>query len=151
MNYAWFEMYPGPMYQIVGFPVRTHDRIRGVVQFVKKTSGKNLFQLTLYNLTKRVSFTVPSSYTRSSTSQRSSAEWVVEAPSSSSSILPLAKFSTITLTNCQATLQNRSGPINSPFWKHDGILMKASNTVIKAEPSTLASGGTSFRVTWKHE
>lgn len=151
INYAWFEMYPGPMYQLVGFPVRVNDKIRGLVQFVKKTSGKDIFQLTLYNLTKRVSFTVPSSYTKSTSSQRNSAEWVVEAPSSSSAILPLAKFSTITLSNCQATIQNRSGPINSPFWKSDGITMKTSNGKIKAQPSTLKSGGTSFSVTWKHE
>lgn len=145
-NYAWFEMYPQGSYEIIGFPVNIGDHIGATVSF----QGKGIFLLTLNNYTKNVTFTVPTSYTKSTIAQRKSAEWVVEAPSISS-VLPLADFNNIVLSGCKATIKGITGPINSVNWVHDALTMVTQNNVIKAIPSGLTGGGQNFSVTWKHE
>ena len=91
-NYAWFEMYPNGSYEILGFPVNVGDSISAQVSYVGQTtvqvrSGRtvvtkveSVFQLTIKNNTRNVSYTVPSSYTTIPTPERASAEWVAEAP-----------------------------------------------------------------------
>lgn len=146
-NYAWFEMYPGGSYELGGFPTNVGDQISATVTY----QGNNVFQLTIVNNTKKVSFTIPSSYTTSASTKRSSAEWVVEAPSNGYSILPLANFRTITMSNCIATINGVSGPINNSAWKNDAITMVTPYGVQKAQPSALTSNGEGFSVTWKHQ
>jgi hypothetical protein len=73
---------------------------------------------------------------------RSSAEIIAEAPSNSSSVLPLANFGTMNFTNALvngATIGSKS-PIK--------IIMRTSAHV-KAQPSALSSGK-NFSVTWHH-
>lgn len=146
-NYAWFEMYPNGSYELVGFPVNVGDVISGQVTYL----GSSVFQLTITNHTRAVTFTVPSSYTISRSAKRSSAEWVVEAPSSNYGVLPLAQFSPVTMTGCIATINGVSGPINSSKWQNDQIAMATNAGVPKAQPSTLSSNGESFTVTWHHQ
>ncbi len=144
-NYAWFEMYPNFAYEILGFPVNVGDSITGVVSYV----GNNIFQLVLTNNTRRVTYTVPSTYTRT-IANRSSAEWIVEAPSENT-VLPLANFGTATMTSCSCTINGVSGPINSTKWKNDKITMITPSGLTKALPSALSTNGQSFSVTWKHQ
>jgi hypothetical protein len=151
-NYVWFEMYPHGSYIINGFPISAGDQFSASVKY----SGSGLFTLTIANVTKNVSYTVPSSYTRSKTAQRSSAEWIVEAPYSGG-VLPLANFGTAQFTNCTATLYSNTGPIDSNHWQDDDIIMETSNGTVKAQPSGLtdstSNGATSsgFTVQWHHE
>lgn len=145
-NYAWFEMYPGPSYELVGFPVNNGDQIGAEVTF----QGKSQFQLTIVNYTASVQTTVPSQYTKSKKAKRSSAEWIVEAPSSSNTVLPLANFGTVDFSECTATIEGTTGAINSPSWQNDAITMVASS-IVKATPSSLSPGGQAFTVTWEHE
>ncbi len=145
-NYAWFEMYPQGSYQIIGFPVNVNDHIGASVTY----QGNNTFKLSIINYTRNVSYTVPSLYTKSVTAQRSSAEWIVEAPYLSS-VLPLAPFGIIPFSNCTATINGINGPINSPHWVFDALTMVTQNNAIKAIPSNLTGGGESFTVTWKHQ
>ena len=58
-HYAWFEMYPGPSYTIVGFPVNVGDLISAIVEY----SGNNVFTMTLINNTQKVRTTIPTKYT----------------------------------------------------------------------------------------
>lgn len=146
-NYAWFEMYPAGSYMLVGFPVDVGDSITANVHYV----GRNTFQLTIYNNTKRVYAVIPSSYTRSSNALRSSAEWIVEAPSDGSGVLPLANFVSATLTNCSATISNKTGPINYVLWKFDQLNMVTSGGTVKALTSNLVNSGKGFTVLWEHE
>lgn len=157
INYAWFEMYPGGAYEIVGFPVNVHDVISASVTY----PSTNTFQLTINNQTRHVSFVVPSSYTKSSVAQRTSAEWIVEAPYYNG-ILPLADFITATLTNCTATINGRTGPIaNNGVWANQSITMVTTNGIIKSLPSALTQTNTgtkrspkyvdSFHLTWEHQ
>jgi hypothetical protein len=146
-NYAWFEMYPSGAYEIVGFPVDVHDSISAEVSY----TGQNTFQLILVNNTKNAYTIVPSSYTKSTKALRSSAEWIVEAPSSNGGVLPLSHYGTIAFTNCRATINGFTGPINSLHWANDPLTMVSQFGIIKSFPSSLAAGGESFTTTWEHE
>jgi hypothetical protein len=146
-NYAWFEMYPNPSYEIIGFPVNVGDLIQGEVEYI----GNNEFKLSLVNYTRSIYAVIPYIYTTSSTAKRASAEWIVEAPSISSGPLPLADFRTGAFMNCTATMNNVTGGIQSPQWQTDALTMISQSGTIKAVPSTLSQNNESFTVTWEHE
>ena len=145
-NYAWFEMYPQGPYQITGFPVDKGDVIAGEVNYL----GDGVFEMTIRNVTKGVHVVIPTSYTTSTSAQRSCAEWVVEAPSSGQGILPLADFGSATFTHCFTNIQGSQGTINSSSWESDEILMQSGDS-IKAKPSSLVNQGRRFHVAWEHE
>lgn len=145
-NYAWFEMYPGGSYLINGFPLNPGDVISASVVF----SGGNLFTLKLYNDTEQVFATIPTQYTRSSVAQRTSAEWIMEAPWLNA-VLPLSDFGTAYLWGCMATINGVTGPIQNSKWQDVGIQMVTGNGTPKATPSALLPDKGSFFVTWNHE
>ena len=149
-NYVWFEMYPRRSFIIRDFPIEPGDAFSASVNF----AGNELFVLSITNLTKGVSYTVPPKYTKIRAS-RESAEWIVEAPSGRS-VLPLADFGTVSFANCSAKINGVTGAIDNSAWQHDPITMK-SGSIIKAQPSTLkdsAVHGTTvsaFTARWHHE
>ncbi|MGD0160668.1 MAG: G1 family glutamic endopeptidase [Candidatus Bathyarchaeia archaeon] len=96
-NYAWIELYPGPS-RMTGLTVNTGDSFTASVAY----EGGSQFTLSITDLTTGQSY----SRTRSANAQRQSAEWVVEAPSSSQGVLPLANFSTVNFTHVQFTDNN---------------------------------------------
>jgi hypothetical protein len=145
-NYAWFEMYPFPSYQITGFPVDIGDVIQAEVEY----QGHNTFQLSIVNHTKSLYTVIPSNLTMSAVAKRSSAEWIVEAPYSSE-VLPLADFQEAAFTNCTATINGATGGIAHSGWQADAITMESTQGVAKAVPSSLTDNNESFTVTWKHE
>lgn len=153
VNYAWFEIFPGLTYQIKGFPVKKGDRVGGQVEYVGTSSGKDIFQLTIFNYTKMVWWIAPEAFSRSAHAKRNSAEWIVEAPSSTKTgaILPLAHFSPITFQFCQVTMQDITGAISNSSWQNESLKMVSSSKITKAKPSSLSSDGSSFTVRWKHE
>lgn len=147
VNYAWFEMYPRAMYKIVDFAVDVNDHIGAEVTYV----GNNNFQLTIANYTKNIYTIVPARYTRMKRAKRSSAEWIVEAPSSLNGVLPLANFGVAFLSNCLATINGINGAINNGNWQHDAITMVTRNQAVKAQPSALSGDGQSFQVQWMRQ
>ena len=105
-------------------------------------SSKNSFTLTITDVTTGKSF---SANQKCPSAARSSAEWIMEAPSSRSGVLPLANFGAVTFSGCQVALNrgslstaeracagHRQGDI---FRQGEGINVKLTN------------GG--FNVTWK--
>jgi hypothetical protein len=161
--YAWFEMYPGGMYEIVNFPVVPGDTIAASVQYtgsktivVREGRGRETtevvenFLLTIANLTHTATF---STTQQIQSAQRSSAEWVAEAPSSGNSVLPLADFGVVDFFDCDATVNGVTGPINDSAWQYDEMTMETSGKVIKALPSALTtvSGSSDFSVAWEHQ
>jgi hypothetical protein len=145
-NYAWFEMYPNYSYEIVGFPANPGNVISASVVY----QGNGVFVLSIANLTVGVHTTIPTSYTKSKTAQRSSAEWILEAPYSGS-ILPLSHFGTALFSNCTATINNIHGAINNSHWQDDVLTMVTPSGVVKAMPSGLTANGQAFSVVWRHE
>ncbi len=133
-NYAWFEMYPQEAFLIVDFPVNAGDVIRGSVKHLHN----GVFELTLANITQRVYTVIPKRYTKNKHAERSSAEWIVEAPSSQSNVLPLANFSPITFINCKAIIKGKEGFIKNDHWKKDAINMIDTNGNVIATTSPLS-------------
>jgi len=155
-NYAWFEMYPGGAYEIVGFPVDPGDAISAQVRYVgtesvriskNRSELESVFQLTIVNNTKNVSFAIPTSYTTIPSAARASAEWVLEAPWSGE-ILPLADYGAAGFSDCNATSTRSSGqPKPVSFWPYDPLTM-IDPSGGQATPSVLLDNGTAFSVSW---
>jgi len=152
-NYVWFEMYPHGGYEITGFPIEAGDEFGAGVTYI----GGGTFILGITNFTRGTAYTVPTRYTQMKRAQRSSAEWIVEAPYSGG-VLPLADFGKAAFSHCTATVNGTSGPINNTgYWQDDPISMESTAGVLKARPSALTdstSSGTTtsaFTIQWYHE
>lgn len=139
--YAWYEMYPK-------YPVNLNMRISpgDLMSAEVSYTGKSSFTLTIKDITKKTSYTTTQ---KSPSASRSSAEWVAEAPSSSSGVLSLANFGTVHFSNAYATINGHTGAINDASWKNDQMNMTTSSGVLKAATSALSNSGSNFSVTWK--
>jgi hypothetical protein len=138
--YAWLEFYPQNAYEIEGFPVSPGQTITGSVTYL----GSNKFLVELTNITENVSFAATMEFS----GDRYSAEWIAEAPSSSTSILPLADFGTINFSNCSATIDGAQVPISGTSWEQIDMV---SGKTEEAAASALNSGGSAFSVTWLNQ
>jgi Peptidase A4 family len=139
--YAWFEFFPHPSFLINGMTITPGDHMTAQASF----NGRS-FTVTITDTTTGATFSTSS---RVRGAQRSSAEWIAEAPSSSGGILPLANFGTVNFSSCTATLNGSTGTIGSYGSSVQQITMVTSSGVIKAQPSALSGSGDSFSVTWK--
>ncbi len=149
VNSVWFGMYPGPAYDLSMFPIAPNDTFRAMI-----THGVDgAFEMIIENLTQGVYAQIPLIYTVAPGTQRNSAEWIVEAPSDLTTILPLAHFSPVKFRNCITEIRGHSGRINSEHWKSDRILMVtgSKNSKVKASPSDLFNDGQNFSVKWHHQ
>ncbi|MCL5068951.1 MAG: G1 family endopeptidase [Thaumarchaeota archaeon] len=143
---AWYEFYPNPSFTISGFTVKPGDIVSADVSY----SGRFTVTLTDGSQSFATSKNVHSA-------QRSSAEWIAEAPSSGGSILALANFGTsyfgsdytaVPNTN-YATINGVTGTIASFGSSVQEITMVSSSTnPSSAQPSALSSDGTSFSVAY---
>jgi hypothetical protein len=144
--YAWWEMYPNPSNTISTMTIHAGDTISASVTYTS-----NGFVLQISDVNNNQSF---STTQRSSTAKLSSAEWIQEAPSSFTGVLPLSNFGTINFSNSQATIGGTTGQIDAPAWasQSTAIQMVTSLGSVKANPSGLTDSGnptaSSFSVTW---
>jgi hypothetical protein len=139
-QYTWWELFPTNDIQVVGESVAAGDSITASVT----RSG------TSYTLAVTDATHTANSFSTTQTSSGdadSSAEWIAEAPSSGSTILPLAHFSTWTASNASVTEGSTAGTISS--FTDDELTMDDSSGAIKAESSSLNAAGNSFAVTWE--
>jgi len=140
--YAWFEFYPHPSFLINGMAITPGDHITAQASF----SGRS-FTVTITDTNTGASFSTSS---RVRSAQRSSAEWIAEAPSSSGGVLPLADFGTVSFSADTATVNGVTGAIGSFGSSVQVITMVSSSGAVKAQPSSLSgTNGDSFSVTWK--
>lgn len=147
--YAWFEFFPHPSFLINGMAIRPGDHISADAHF-----GGRSFTVTITDVSTGQSF---STSARVRGAQRSSAEWIAEAPSSSGGILPLADFGTVSYgtdstgvaMTCYATIGGTTGAIGAFGSAIQQITMVSNSGATKAQPSALSSDGTSFSVTWQ--
>jgi hypothetical protein len=132
--YSWYEMFPAAPHNYSN-TVRPGDHFNATVTYL----GSNRFSLFLQDTTQGWSHTHTGTL---SGAPRSSAEVIVEAPSSSSGVLPLANFGTVNITGSSANggaLGNAGGVTQ--------IIMVNSSGTAKDSVSSL-SGGTNFSATW---
>jgi hypothetical protein len=142
--YAWYEFYPNPSVRI-SMTISPGNTISAEVS----ASGSS-FTVKLTNVTTGSSFTKTQTV---SSAQKTSAEWVAEAPSScfiQCSVLPLANFGTVNFSGSYATGNGHTGSISDASWSNDSITMVTQSGTVKAQPSGLSPDGTAFSVTWKH-
>jgi hypothetical protein len=104
--YAWYEMYPSGS---VNLPLTIHagDTISADVSYA---SGK--FTLSISDVTTGKSYTTTQT---APAARRSSAEWVMEAPSSFFGVLPLANFGKATFSGAHATVGGTTGAIDAAW------------------------------------
>lgn len=139
-QYTWWEMYPTNDIQVVGQTLAAGDAITSTV-----TRSGTSYTLTVTDSTHSAnSFTETESC---SSCANTSAEWIAEAPSSSSSIYPLADFGSWTASGASVTAGGTSGTISS--FTDDQITMIDSANRVKAQPGSLNSSGSGFSVTWE--
>ncbi|HUC24695.1 MAG TPA: G1 family glutamic endopeptidase [Streptosporangiaceae bacterium] len=89
--YGWYEMYPNPSYNF-GSSISPGDTIKASVSY----GGSNKYTLSLSDVTKGWTSTTTKTL---SGAPRSSAEVIIEAPSSDSGVLPLADFGTVNVSD----------------------------------------------------
>jgi len=147
--YAWYEFYPHPSFE-ANLAIKPGDRISAEVSY-----GNGEFTVKLTDETTGKSFSTSS---KVPSAQRSSAEWITEAPSSNSGILPLADFGTVDFgedytgvgSTCYATVNGTTAAIGSFGANVSSITMVTSSGAQVAVPSGFsAADGSSFSVTWK--
>ena len=132
--YAWYEMFPNPSFSYSN-TVRPGDHFNASVTY----TGSNHFSLFIQDTTRGWSHTHTGTLAGA---PRSSAEVIVEAPSSSRGILPLANFGTVNITGSLANgsaLGNAGGVTEITMINNSG---QAKDSV-----SSL-SGGENFSATW---
>ena len=135
-QYTWWEMYPSNAIQVVGSSLAAGDSITASVV----RSG------TSYTLNVTDSTHNADSFSTTQTCSscaNSSAEWIAEAPSGSSGVYPLARFSTWTASGATSN----SEAISS--FTDDEITMIDSAGQVEAQPGALNSSGNGFSVTWE--
>ncbi|MBV9449863.1 MAG: hypothetical protein JO345_28620 [Streptosporangiaceae bacterium] len=132
--FAWYEMFPA-------FPVNYSNTVRPGDHMTASVTylGSNRFSLHIADTTQGWSHTVPKSLAGAA---RSSAEVIVEAPSSSSGVLPLANFGTVSLSG---STDNGGAIGNDPGITE--ITMVNGSGQDKDTVSSL-SGGENFSATW---
>ncbi len=140
-QYTWWEMYPTNAIQVVGSSLAAGDAITASV-----TRSGTSYTLKVTDSTHSAnSFTTTQTCSASSCVD-SSAEWIAEAPSGSSGVYPLAKFSTWNDANSTVTEGSTAGVISS--FTDDEITMITSSGATEAQPSALNGAGNGFSVTW---
>lgn len=102
--YAWYEFYPHSAFLITRITVHVGDSMTAKVTFSGRT-----FTVTLTDASTGLSFQT-SSRTKA---ERSSAEWIAEAPSSSGGVLSVADFGTVSFFGSHATKSGQLGTIGS--------------------------------------
>jgi hypothetical protein len=133
-------MYPKWSVNIKSLNINPGDTISAEVKYI----GNNKFSLSITDVTTGQTYTT----TQKGKAKRQSAEWIVEAPSSTGGVLPLANFGSDVFTSCYATVAGATGSVNDVRWQNDAITMVSSGGALKAQPSELSPDGTSFGVTW---
>jgi hypothetical protein len=147
---AWFEMYPAGLTPVIS--VSPGDSITASVQYgLPSSSFPNQFQLSLTDNTSGANFTLYEPDT--SPALRTSAEWIVEAPSDYQGILPLPTFGSAAFSNAQATIGSTTGAINNPAWQLAQVNMSDpawNDAMTPSDITTVGSGpsaSSSFTVT----
>ena len=146
---VWYEMYPLGSVAISSMSVSPGDNITASVQYLTSGTNAGKFQLTITDTSQtNDTFTT---YQSASGAQRSSAEWIVEAPSSNQGILSLANFGSVTFSNATATINGVTGPIDSTSWQASAINMSAGRGSLETSVSGLTdtNGASAFTDTYQ--
>lgn len=138
--FTWWEMFPTNSIQTVGTTVRPGDSISASVV----RSGTSYTLKVTDSSRSGDSFTTTQSCGNCA---NSSAEWIAEAPSNSSGVLPLTDFHSWTASGATVKSGSTSGVIST--FADDELTMVDNSGLVKAQPGALNSSGNGFTVTWE--
>ncbi|HLN16069.1 MAG TPA: G1 family glutamic endopeptidase [Acidimicrobiales bacterium] len=141
--YAWFEMFPQPpVFLPTGsYPVAPGDQLTATV-----SDAGGSFTLTLVDNGK---WTFSTQQATAMPPPASSAEWVVESPSTctrSCKSQPLSNFGTVAFSSVVA---DGAAVASQPNVAITMVTRKKSNPVPRAVPSPLGTTGADFTVSWR--
>ncbi|MDG6994433.1 MAG: hypothetical protein JRN52_00805 [Nitrososphaerota archaeon] len=155
--YAWYEFYPKASVKISSISVNSGDTVAAVVMYSLSTG---MFTVAIKDYNSGQAFKATAAV---SGAQRSSAEWIVEAPEVCllrCKLTSLSNFGTagfglgntnINLT-CGLMMNGVKGSIGSfpsaNVWPIT-MVSQSNPSVVKSQPSDLTNSGTSFTVTWE--
>lgn len=144
---TWFEIYPYGPFPVDNLSVKPGDQISAKVKWLKNFNGKSLFLFIIANDTTGKKFKRKGAIDVA-ISQRSSAAWIVEAPTVNGEIVGLADYKEISFFNCKAVIQREKGSINSKKRKHNVIEMIVNDekNQLISKPSRLDKNGSAFKV-----
>jgi hypothetical protein len=148
--YAWYEMYPYPGYYIT-LPndgrVEPGDPITAEVKY----TGNDQFFLSIVDGSPAHGWNF-STVQQLAGAQRTSANWITEAPSSRS-VLPLADFGVVGYSDCKAATGGSATFQLLDQWiatgqPYDEITMVNARGANKATPSAVSTTTDGFTITW---
>jgi hypothetical protein len=153
--FAWYEFYPSASVTISTLKIEPGNVISASVKYSATTSK---FTVTIKDVTTSKSFSKSSAV---SGAQRSSAEWIAEAPSSCSAgdcLYSLPNFATASYGKDTTSVSGTNDAVISGSTKVvsgfgsmvDSLTMVSESTgnPTMAQPSGLSTDGTSFSITW---
>lgn len=154
--YAWYEMYPAYPVNLPNKVVPGDTMIASVTYKGSAPGNKSSFILTIAEYDQNTT-NLSWSFTTTQTirgAQRSSAEWIQEAPSSNRGVLPLAPFGTVAFSAAQATIGGGDPrPISaylsqsgSTVWQIDMISGKSGAVIAATSGLNDATSPSSFTV-----
>lgn len=143
--YAWYEVYPAASATLSSssYPVSPGDTLTASV-----AASNHAYTLTLSDRSARNNWSF-STTKRDSSATNSSAEWIVEAPSScaaSCHVLPLSNFGSVHFSGSSTTGDGLTSSISA--FPNSSITMISRAGTKEASPTALSNGGTSFSVTY---
>jgi len=109
---AWYEMAPANMVAIPQVAISAGDSISATVQY-DAPGAPGEFSMSITDNTTGLS-SGPIVEPDSDSIDRSSAEWIVEAPTYANAEVPLPTFGSVTFTGATATVASTTGAIDDP-------------------------------------
>ena len=139
---VWYEMFPDGMNTIYKFSVSAGDSVTASVQYGLPDHPPGTFFLSIEDNTNGQKFSVDAKPLGRLTASRTSAEWIVEAPTAGT-IVPLPTFGSVTFTDAQATIGSTTGAIDDPAWNVTQVNMLYPTPDVINPPNWLNSATTS--------
>jgi hypothetical protein len=134
---TWIEMLPQASQQV---PLAVEPGDSVTVSINEQGAGTGVWQISMKNNTSGQTYQTSVNYT----SSESSAEWIEEAPSGSSGVLPLDQFNSVSFSSASATQNGQTVDLTQA--NAQAITMLNSNNQPLAVPSGIGSDGSSFSV-----
>ncbi len=141
--YSWWEMYPNSSV-VVGTTVAPGDRLTASVTLTSKG-----YRLAVADSTHPAnSFTTVQQCPSGVACYNASAEWIAETPAGARGIWPWPPFGTWRPASARVTSGSKTGSISS--FPDDQIVIVGDDGQALASTGSLASSGSTFRLTWAY-